>query len=60
MAMWQQWEGRVVDGRFPLRQCLSGSTRTAVYHTEANGAKAAIKLVSLDAERAESQIEATT
>src|SRR5580704_13228071 len=56
MAMWQQWEGRVVDGRFPLRECLSGSTRNAVYLTEANGAKAAIKLVSLDAERAESQI----
>ncbi|MGH9657593.1 MAG: serine/threonine protein kinase, partial [Bryobacteraceae bacterium] len=31
---WAQWEGQIVDGRFPLRQYLGGSQHTAVFLTE--------------------------
>jgi serine/threonine protein kinase len=44
----KQWEGKVVNGIFPLRQYLGGSDRSAVYLTEIGGKnprKAAIKLV---------------
>jgi len=54
MATWQQWEGRVINERFPLRQYLGGSEESAVYLTEINGSKAAIKLIPSDA--AHSQI----
>ncbi len=46
--VWNKWEGRVVDGRFPLRQWLGGSDHSAVFLTERAGAgpqKAAIKLI---------------
>lgn|SRR5208337_3548469 len=42
------WEGRVVDGKFPLQKWLGGSAHSAVFLTErnANGfQKAAIKLI---------------
>jgi TonB family protein len=42
------WEGRVVDGQFPLQKWLGGSEHSAVFLTERSGkvpAKAAIKLV---------------
>ncbi len=42
------WEGRVVDGKFPLRRWLGGSEHSAVFLTERAGAKsetAAIKLI---------------
>jgi serine/threonine protein kinase len=45
METWQQWEGRVVNGRFPLRQYLGGTKQSAVYLTEIDGSKAAIKLI---------------
>ena len=47
----KQWECRVIDGRFHLRQYLGGSPHSAVYSTEfGEGApqKAAIKLVAAD------------
>ena len=50
MDMWQQWEGRVVSGRFPLLRYLGGSEQGAVYLTEIDGSKAAIKLIPADAE----------
>lgn len=56
MATWQQWEGRVINARFPLRQYLGGSTQSAVYLTEVDGSKAAIKLIPLDATAAQDQI----
>ncbi len=56
MATWQQWEGRVIDGRFPLRQYLGGSGQSAVYLTEINGSKAAIKLIPSDAARGQRQV----
>ncbi len=46
--IWKQWEGRVVDGKFPLQQYLGGSGHGIVFLTERNGPgseKAAIKLV---------------
>jgi TonB family protein len=31
---WKQWEGEVVDGRFPLRRFLGGSDHSVVFLTE--------------------------
>lgn len=45
---WKSWEGRQIDGKFPLRQWLGGSDHSAVFLTELPGTppqKAAIKLV---------------
>jgi hypothetical protein len=53
METWQQWEGRVINGRFPLRQYLGGSEQSAVYLTEIDGSKAAIKLIPADAAQAQ-------
>lgn len=44
-ALGKTWQGRVVDGKFPLRQWLGGSDHSAVFLTEQGDAKAAIKLV---------------
>jgi TonB family protein len=49
MPTWQQWEGRVIHERFPLQQYLGGSKESAVYLTEINGSKAAIKFIPSDA-----------
>lgn len=48
----RDWEGRVVDGRFPLLQYLGGGQHSAVFVTERDDQgprKAAIKLVLADA-----------
>lgn len=48
---WKKWEGRIVDGRFPLRQWLGGSDHSAVFLTERGGKesqKAAIKLIPVE------------
>jgi TonB family protein len=48
---WKAWEGRVLDGKFPLRQWLGGSDHSAVFATERAGStpgKAAIKLIPAD------------
>jgi TonB family protein len=47
---WKRWEGRTVDGRFPLQRYLGGSGRSAVFLTVAqpsggDSEKAAIKLI---------------
>ncbi len=47
----KKWEGRVVNGKFPLRQWLGGSEHSAVFLTERSGdgsQKAAIKLIPAD------------
>jgi TonB family protein len=47
--VWKQFEGRVVDGMFPLQQWLGGSEHSAVFLTERRknaSQKAAIKLIS--------------
>ena len=56
MVTWQQWEGRVINGRFPLRLYLGGSEHSAVYLTEINGSKAVIKLIPSDAAQAQLQL----
>src|SRR5579864_540773 len=58
-GLWKTWAGRVVDGKFPLRQWLGGSDHSAVFLTERPGqpsSKAAIKLISADGPQAERQL----
>src|ERR1700676_1871702 len=58
-GLWKTWEGRTVDGKFPLRQWLGGSDHSAVFLTERPGqpsSKAAIKLIAADGAKAERQI----
>jgi eukaryotic-like serine/threonine-protein kinase len=47
MEFGRQWQGQIVDGRFPLDQYLGGSDDKAVFLTRISGGatKAAIKLV---------------
>jgi TonB family protein len=53
---WDQHVGQVVDGVFPLLEYLGGGQDHAVYLTERDGAKAAIKLVRADPRSAGSQL----
>lgn len=56
---WKTWEGRTVDGKFPLRQWLGGSDHSAVFLTESPSLgpqKVAIKLVATEASDAERQL----
>jgi TonB family protein len=56
---WKQYEGQIVDGKFPLRECLGGSSGSAVFLTElAPGLpeKAAIKLLVADPRDADAQM----
>ena len=48
---WKACEGRVVDGKFPIRRQLGGSGHSADFLTELPGTaqKAAIKLITADA-----------
>jgi hypothetical protein len=51
-AITRDWVGRVIDGKFTLREWLGGSERGAVFRTELEGPraeKAAIKLIPADA-----------
>jgi len=57
---WKRWEGRTVDGRFPLQRYLGGSGHSAVFLTvpQPSGSaseKAAMKLISADAGDAKQQ-----
>jgi hypothetical protein len=52
---WKSWEGRVADGKFPLRQWLGGSDHGAVFLTDRTSSgpqKAAIKLIPADSREA--------
>src|SRR5215470_1647920 len=56
---WKSWEGRVVDGKFPLRQWLGGSDHSAVFLTELASApsqKIAIKLTPVEAGKTEDHL----
>src|ERR1019366_5219762 len=58
---WKQWEGRTVDGRFPLQSYLGGSDHGAVFLTlrqvgAGDSDKAAIKLIPADSADAEKQL----
>jgi len=53
---WKSWEGRVIEGKFPLRQWLGGSDHSDVFLTEIPGQpsqRAAIKLIRIDDGNAE-------
>ena len=57
--VWKTWEGRVIDGKFPLRKWLGGSEHSAVFLTERQGQgseKAALKLIPADAGDADRQL----
>jgi len=59
VEVWKTWEGRVVDGKFPLRKWLGGSEHSAVFLTERQGqgsGKAALKLIPADAGDADRQL----
>jgi len=48
----KQWEGKVVNGKYALRQYIGGSDHSAVFITETSGEnplKAAIKLIAAEA-----------
>ena len=55
---WKQWQGQVVDGKFPLRQFLGSSEYSAVFATERRepAQKAAIKFIQVNEAEAESQL----
>jgi TonB family protein len=55
-----QWQGQVVDGRFPLEQYLGGSEQQAVFLTRVPGGatKAAIKLIRATACNPDAQVAA--
>lgn len=56
---WKRWEGKVVNGEFPLQQYLGGSDHSAVFLTQRggpDGQKAAIKLIPADPETAERRL----
>jgi TonB family protein len=58
---WKRWEGRTVDGRFPLQRYLGGSDHSAVFLTlmpsgAGDSEKAAIKLIPADAVDAEKRL----
>ena len=56
---WKTLEGRVVEGKFPLRQWLGGSDHSAVFLTERptqSLQKAAIKLIAADPATADGQL----
>jgi TonB family protein len=55
----ENWEGQIVDGKFPLLKWLGGSERGDVFRTQLPGKEpqaAAIKLVSAEAGTSEKQI----
>ena len=57
---WKRWEGRTVDGRFPLQRYLGGSDHSAVFLTitqprGSDSEKAAIKLIPASVEDANHQ-----
>jgi TonB family protein len=55
---WKQWEGQVVDAKFPLHRYLGGSEHSSVFLTErgAPPQKAAIKFVQVEEPDAELQL----
>jgi TonB family protein len=56
---WKQWEGQIIEGRFPLRQYLGGSEHSAIFLTERADQephRAAIKLIPADSASAEIEL----
>ena len=60
VVMRNDWVGQVIDGRFLLIEWLGGTEQESVFRTELHGPqprRAVIRLMSSDAERAQSQVE---
>jgi TonB family protein len=60
--MWKRWEGRTVNGKFPLQTYVGGSDHSAVFLTSLQGRhgeteRAAIKLIAVDGEGSEDQLK---
>lgn len=57
---WNQWEGQILDGKFPLLRYLGGTQHCAVFLTERHDrerlVKAAVKLILADPENGELQL----
>jgi TonB family protein len=55
---WKQWEGQVVDEKFPLHRFLGGSDHSAVFLTDrgTQPQKTAIKFIQIDEPDAELQL----
>jgi len=56
---WRQWEGQIVDGKFPLRQFLADTDHSAVFLTqlaEPQGSNAVVKFLSADIPGADSRL----
>lgn len=57
---WKQWEGQIVDGRFPLLRYLGGSEQSAVFATQVQEKdrliNAAIRLVAATPESGERRL----
>lgn len=51
-----QWEGRTIDGAFPLRQYLGAGENSAVFLTTFEGRNAAVKLLPADPATADAQL----
>jgi TonB family protein len=51
-----QWEGRTIEGAFPLRQFLGAGESSAVFLTTHDARNAAIKLIPADPQSAEQQL----
>jgi serine/threonine protein kinase len=59
IEIWTKWEGRIVNGLFPLRRFLGRSNHSVVFLTESkaqNPTKAAIKLIPADPALDEAQL----
>jgi TonB family protein len=52
----RQWEGRMIDGAFPLRQFLAGGESSAVFLTTYETRPAAIKLLHTEPPSADAQL----
>src|SRR5579863_10106281 len=55
-SIWQQWERRIVNARFPLLQYIGGWRHSAFYVTEIERSKAALKLIPAGTVRAAVQV----
>jgi serine/threonine protein kinase len=59
IEIWTKWEGRIVNGLFPLRRFLGRSNHSVVFLTESkaqNPTRAAIKLIPADPALDEAQL----
>ena len=60
VSLKEPWEGKVVEGKYPLLELLGSSARGPVFRTELKSAnasqRAAIKLIPVTPESAESQL----